>query len=180
MKDEIERLIRADHFKEFVDEPQAVNRQERPQQWSPKKVHKVLTIIGGSYLVGKSHNVRDQYAKNAKALPLVRVQKTKERPTKQVWRELEDIVFTKAGARWVHHPHVDAMVIIARIANNNAHRLMVNDGSVVDILYLNAYKRMSLAESDLNPTTSPLYGFTGDHVIPKGTAKLTVMVGKRP
>ena len=28
LKDKIERLIRVGHFKEFVDEPQAVNREE--------------------------------------------------------------------------------------------------------------------------------------------------------
>ena len=131
----------------------------------------MLTIIGGSHLAEKSCNAWDQYAKDAKVLPLVRIQKTKDRPTEQVWRELEDIVFTKADTKWVHHPHTNALVIIARIANSNVHRLMVDDGSAKDILYLNAYKRI-----DLNPTTSPLYGFTGDHVIPKGTAKLTVTV----
>ena len=57
---------------------------------------------------------------------------------------------------------------------------MVEDGSTVDILYLNAYKRMGLAKSDLNPTTSPFYGFTRDYVVPKGTAKLTVTVGEHP
>ena len=57
---------------------------------------------------------------------------------------------------------------------------MIDDGSATDILYLNAYKRIGLAESDLNPTTSPLYGFTGDHVVPKGTTKLTVTMGKHP
>ena len=30
LKDEIERLIRAGHFKEFVYEPQVVNREEKP------------------------------------------------------------------------------------------------------------------------------------------------------
>ena len=39
---------------------------------------------------------------------------------------------------------------------------------------------MGLAESDLNPTTSPLYGFTRDHVVPNETVKLTVTVGKHP
>ena len=38
LKDEIERLIRAGHFKEFIDEPQVTNREERPQQYSPEKV----------------------------------------------------------------------------------------------------------------------------------------------
>ena len=43
---------------------------------------------------------------------------------------------------------------------------MVDDGSAVDILYLDTYKRMGLTENELSPTTSPLCGFTGDHVIP--------------
>ena len=45
---------------------------------------------------------------------------------------------------------------------------MVDDGSVVDILYLSAYKKMGLTEEDLDPNSSPLYGFTRDYVIPKG------------
>ena len=60
------------------------------------------------------------------------------------------------------------------------HRLFVDDGSAVDIIYLDAYKRMGLTESELSPTTSPLYEFTGDHVIPRGTVKLVVTVGEYP
>ena len=95
-----------------------------------------------------------------------------------MWQELEDLNFKQADARWVHHPHVDALVITARIANSKVHRLVVNDGNAMDILYLNAYKRMGLVESDLNPTTSPLYGFTRDHIVPKGMVKLIVTVGE--
>ena len=50
----------------------------------------------------------------------------------------------------------------------------------MDIIYLDAYKRMGLNESELNLTTLPFYGFTKDHVIPKGTIKLLVMVGEHP
>ena len=57
---------------------------------------------------------------------------------------------------------------------------MVDDGSIVDILYLNAYKRMDLTEDDLDPNSSPRYDFTGDHVVPKGVAKLTIMVEEHP
>ena len=53
-------------------------------------------------------------------------------------------------------------------------------GSVVDIIYLDAYKRMGLTESELRRTTSLLYGFTKDHVIPKGIVKLAVTVGEHP
>ena len=57
----------------------------------------------------------------------------KVRPTKQARREFEDIVFREADTRWVHHLHANALVITARVANSNVHRLMVDDGSVVDI-----------------------------------------------
>ena len=106
--------------------------------------------------------------------------KTEERLAKNARRVLEDIVFTEADAKWVHHPHVDAIVITARIANSNVHRLMVDDVNAVDILYLDTYKRMRLAENALSPATSPLYRFTGDHVILKGTIKLAVTVGEHP
>ena len=69
------------------------------------------------------------------------------------------------------------MVITGRVANSNVHRMLVDNGSTVDIIYLDAYKRMGLSESKLSPMTSPLYGFTGDHVISKGTIKLTVKMG---
>ena len=36
LKDKFERLIRAGHFKEFVDEPQLMNKEERPQLRSPE------------------------------------------------------------------------------------------------------------------------------------------------
>ena len=52
-KDKIKRLIKADYFKEFVDKPQAANREERPRQQSSKRVREVLTIIGGLHLAKK-------------------------------------------------------------------------------------------------------------------------------
>ena len=138
------------------------------------------TIIGGFQLAEESRSAHDKYVKEAKTPPYIHVHKTKEQHAKHVRQELEDIVFTEVDARWVHHPHADALVSIARVTNSNVHRLMVDDGSVMDIFYLDAYKIMGLAESALSPSTSPLYGFTMDHMIPKGTAKLAVTVGEHP
>ena len=80
----------------------------------------------------------------------------------------------------MHHPHSDAFVITARVANNNVLRMIVDDGSAMDIIHLDAYKRMELTKSELSPSTSPLYGFIGDHVVLKGTIKLAVAVGEHP
>ena len=128
----------------------------------------------------ESHHALDKYTKEAKNLPPVQVHKTEVRPTKQAQRELEDIFFRKFDARWIHHPYTNALVITARVANSNIHRLMVDDGSSVDILHLSAYKRIGLIEDDSDPISSPLYDFTRDHVIPKGVAKLIIKVGEHP
>ena len=58
--------------------------------------------------------------------------------------------------------------------------MLVDDGNFVDIIYLDVYKRMRLTESKLSPTTSSLYGFTWDHVIPRGTVKLAMTVEEHP
>ena len=58
--------------------------------------------------------------------------------------------------------------------------MLADHGSAVDIIYLDAYKRMRLIKSDLSPTTAHLYRFIKDHVIPKGMIKLAVTVGEYP
>ena len=83
--------------------------------------------------------------------------------------QLDNIVFTLADASWVHHPHEDALVIIAEIANSLVHQLLLDSGSTINILYWDAYQKTDLRQADLTPMTSPLYGFIGDNVIPKGT-----------
>ena len=66
------------------------------------------------------------------------------------------------------------------MTNSNVHRMLVDDSNAIDIIYLNAYNKIGLTTNELSPTTYLLYGFTKDHVIPKGTVKLAVMVGEHP
>ena len=113
LKDEIERLIRVGYFKDFVDDPQSANQVEQPQQRCLEKVCEVLTIIGGLHLAKESYHTCDKYTNGAKNLALLQVHKIDVGPTKRARREFEDIVFREADARWVHHPHVDALVITA-------------------------------------------------------------------
>ena len=99
---------------------------------------------------------------------------------KSTQQELEDIVFTEADDRCVHHPHNNALVITARVANSNVHRILVDNGSAMDIIYLDAYKRMGLTKSELSLTTSPLYGFTEDHMVPKANNQAGSNDGRAP
>ena len=154
LRDEIERLIWAGHFKEFLEnEPQIVVMNERLRQSSLERIREVLTIFRGPHVVGKSRNVGDRYAKEVWSALLAHVHRTDECPVQSAQWELEDVVFIKVDVKWVHHLCSDAFVITARVANSNVHRMLVDSGSAVNIIYLDAYKRLRLTNSELSPTT---------------------------
>ncbi|XP_031286100.1 uncharacterized protein LOC116144813 [Pistacia vera] len=56
--------------------------------------------------------------------------------------------------------------------------MLVDNGSAVNILLQQAFKRMQLDEADLKPTSFPFYDFTRDHLIPKGTIALPITLGE--
>ena len=63
---------------------------------------------------------------------------------------------------------------------NNMHRILVDNGSSVDILDYQAFQKMSLKNSDLKPSPNLVYGFTGDSVTPMGVITLPMTVGEYP
>ena len=101
-------------------------------------------------------------------------------PVKQFKVKNDDITFKESDAYLVHHPHCDALVIKAMMANNNMHRILVENGSSVDILYYQAFQKMGLKNNDLRPCSSPIYGFTGDSVIPVGVITLPMTMEEYP
>ena len=49
------------------------------------------------------------------------------------------IMFTNEDTERVHHPHDDAIVITLPIADYTTRRLLVDNGSLADILYYPAF-----------------------------------------
>ena len=103
-----------------------------------------------------------------------------KRPTKQCKGEDDNITFKESDAHLVHHPHCDALVIKAMMGNTNVYRILVNNGSSVEILYYQALKRMGLKDSNLRPSPNPIYRCTGDSVISVGVITLLLKVGDHP
>ena len=56
-------------------------------------------------------------------------------------------------------------------------RVMVDNGSGAEIMYLDLYKGLNLRPEDLTVYDSPLMSFEGKMVIPKGQIRLPVQVG---
>ena len=53
-------------------------------------------------------------------------------------------------------------------------RVMVDQGSVAEIMYPDLYKGLSLRAEDLTPYSSPLVSFEGKVIVPKGQIRLHV------
>lgn len=94
-------------------------------------------------------------------------------------RAVEPISFAPEDAIGVHYPHCDALVVRAVVARNELKRMLVDNGSSVNILFGSTFEKMAV-DDELNPMTSPLYGFTGDSIIPKGQITLVVEMGTAP
>ena len=74
-----------------------------------------------------------RYAQEVRHAPRVLVHKTDVYPLKGIIREPRDIVFIEADAKWVHHPHTNALVITIKIANNIVHKMLVDNGNAANI-----------------------------------------------
>ena len=56
-------------------------------------------------------------------------------------------------------------------------RVMVDQGSVAEIVYPDLYKGLNLKVENLIPYSSPLVSFEGKIIIPKGQIRLPVQTG---
>ena len=65
-------------------------------------------------------------------------------------------------------PHDDALVITLRIGGYDVKRVMVDQGSVAEIMYPDLYKELNLKAEDLTPYSSPLVSFEEKIIISKG------------
>jgi hypothetical protein len=77
-------------------------------------------------------------------------------------------------------PHIDAMVINCSVAGWDLHKVLVDNGSQADIIFLHAFDRMGISHSLLKPSDNPLYGFGGKDTFPVGKIELPLSFGVAP
>ncbi|XP_030936296.1 uncharacterized protein LOC115961455 [Quercus lobata] len=67
-----------------------------------------------------------------------------------------------------------------RVGDYNMHRVLIDNGNSIDILYYPAFQQMRIDKERLIPTNAPLVGFGGSRVFPLGAVTLSVTVGDYP
>ncbi|XP_073135228.1 uncharacterized protein [Henckelia pumila] len=82
--------------------------------------------------------------------------------------------------RGVVAPHNDALVVTVTIANYDVARIFVDSGSSVNVLFKGTLDQMKMEGFELEPISTPLYGFTGHAIRPLGQVFLPVSLGNDP
>ena len=67
-----------------------------------------------------------------------------------------------------------------RVEEFNIHRVLINNGSSADIIYLPTFQQMKLDKKRIRLFTSPLVSFIDDRIIPRGIITLTVIAVTYP
>ncbi|XP_075649705.1 uncharacterized protein LOC142620186 [Castanea sativa] len=88
--------------------------------------------------------------------------------------------FNEEDARGMKQPHNDPLVVMLTIEGFNTKRILVDNGSSVNIIYLPAFQQLRLDPGRLCPFDSSLVSFSEDRVYPKGIVTLTVTIGTYP
>ena len=84
------------------------------------------------------------------------------------------IGFSEEDKQGTIQPHDDALVVTLRIGGYDVKRVLVDQGSAVEVMYPDLYKGLNLKPEDLSPYDSPLVSFEGKIFIPKGMIRLPV------
>lgn len=97
---------------------------------------------------------------------------------KRIKMEIEPVLgFSEEDKVGTIQPHDDALVITLRIGGYDVKRVLVDQGSAVEVMYPDLFRGLGLRSEDLTAYDSPLVSFEGRTVMPKGQIRLPVQAG---
>ena len=106
---------------------------DRPHQPPKDIIGEIKTISGGPVTEGSFRSLKKACQRQVNSIHTV--------PPFKHRRMDQDISFNEADARGVKQPHNDPLVIILNIEGFNTKRILVDNGSSVDIIYLPAFQQ---------------------------------------
>ncbi|XP_047165138.1 uncharacterized protein LOC124834482 [Vigna umbellata] len=195
VKEEIERLIRAGYLQEYVKDrasraptprrresarpsPERSSRREeesrrrsRSRSRQPQRERtirgRIDTISGGFAGGGASASARKRHLRSLKSVHMVGRQP----------RSFPSITFTDADFHAPDSEQDDPMVITAEIARYEVTKVLVDQGSSVNILYWATFLKMDLSEDLIAPFNEQIIGFAGERVDTRGYLDLRTRLG---
>jgi hypothetical protein len=87
------------------------------------------------------------------------------------------VTFSTQDVNLSSFPHNDAMVITVHIDRRDVTKILIDNGSKAEILFLATFDKMGFDQKQLKEPTKPLYGFDGKRIEPVGVISLPVSFG---
>ena len=132
-------------------------------------------ISGGFAGGGESSLARKAHLRSIRSGEIAEVQAVSKLPQLDT-----SITFSDSDLEGCQHPHDDPLVILAVVANKTVHRVLVDNGSSVDIIFASAFDKMGIRREKLEPVSTHLQGFSGEKVLPLGSIQLVLTLGDPP
>ncbi|KAK3042893.1 hypothetical protein RJ639_001166 [Escallonia herrerae] len=176
LKRAIEALIKQGQLRKFIAHKDG--RQQTPPEVDEREDREehtgiISTISGGLAAGGSSRKSRKAYARE--------VCITSQNPSKkQKTASVPAISFSYEDLKYVKTPHDDPLVVTIKAGNFEVKRVLVDNGSSVEILFYDAFKKMNIPMDRLRKMDSPLYGFSNYSVAVEGIIALPVAIRTPP
>ncbi|XP_015956378.1 uncharacterized protein LOC107480729 [Arachis duranensis] len=185
-KDTLERLARQELLDKYISrqlrkeqpashEAEHLKANGEKTQWQnnqpPKKV---INYISGGFACGGDTSS----AKKRSYRTMLAVQS--ETPPDALTPEVPDITFTSKD---LHNktPNLDDLVVISvTTADLLVWKVLLDQGSSADVMFLSTFKKMQLKEKILQPSSKELVGFSGEKIPVTGYVWVRTTLGEPP
>jgi len=197
LQDKIAELVRAGHFRRFIRRDDHPSRSRHPprsdhrcpphdsrhdrrpaqpanQEPEPARTDitpadlplrgTINTISGGFASGGSTSSARKRHLRHIQSINHITHSHHR--------RRMPPIIFTDDDFHGLDHQQDDPMVITVEIENYTVKKVLVDQGSSVDILYWPTYQKLQLPDTAMVPYNEPIYGFSGKQVSTRGYIKL--------
>ncbi|XP_059629910.1 uncharacterized protein LOC132272848 [Cornus florida] len=161
----------------FVEQVFLQIQDDASLKWPPKlKANPTKSFAGG----GETSSAWRAHAGRIRNFLEVNDVGVTSPPTKLPRVEEPVINFSEEDDKVIHQPHDDFLVVFMVVANFTVRRILIDNGSSADILFLGVYSKLKIGREKLRPMKSPLVGFSGDKVYPLRVITLPVTAGANP
>ena len=132
-------------------------------------------ILGGFTGGGESSSARKAHLRSIRSVEMGEIQAVSKLPPLDT-----TITFSDLDLEGCQHPYDDPLVVPAIVANTTVHRVLIDNSSSTDIIFVSAFEKMSIGKEKLEPVNTHLRGFSGEKVLPLGSIQLVLTLGEPP
>uniref|UniRef100_A0A2N9EBE5 Reverse transcriptase domain-containing protein n=1 Tax=Fagus sylvatica TaxID=28930 RepID=A0A2N9EBE5_FAGSY len=182
LKQHLEQLAKAGHLRRYIGDDQKQHYYEGPTvAHNTKPAVRVIEMIPTSRPNGQSHDRLRSDLKKAQHLrevfQVAEDSVISKKPRTDFPNSEQQIFFSDEDLRDVQTPHDDPLVVKLRIGDSDIKRVLIDQGSCSEIVYLDLFHGLGLKQSDLQPYDAPLVGFSRESVRSMGRITMAVHTG---